>query len=180
MNILVISGSLRAASINKRLAQAWIESLPTGVNAFLFELHDIPQYNADLNEDAASVVDLKKRIAQSDGVAIATPEFNYGIPGVLKNALDWASRPAYKSAFAHKPVTLFGASPGPVGTSRAQGQLKQVLLGMLADIYPCPELSVGGAPAKFDDSGKIQDEALQKALHRHAEEFCAWTQKRAR
>ena len=94
----------------------------------LADIDSIPFFNADLNEVPASVNTLKQQIEASDGVLIATPEYNYGIPGVLKNAIDWVSRPAYASVLAQKPIGILGASPGPVGTARAQGQRQTYFL----------------------------------------------------
>lgn len=177
LTIAGICGSLRGGSLNRRALLAWATSLPPQVLFQDLSIEGVPLYNADIDPVPEAVVALKQAIAAADAVVIATPEFNYGIPGVLKNALDWASRPAYKSVFAHKPLTMLGAAPGPVGTARAQGQLKQVLLGMLGQIYPCPELVIGGAEARLGTSGSVTDPALAQALERHAREFTAWVRK---
>ncbi len=178
LKIVAICGSLSSTSLNKKALVAWIGHLPAGVQAKIEPLDDLPLYNPDLEPEPEPVAALKVAIGQTDAVMIATPEYNYGVPGVLKNALDWASRPAYKSVFAHTPVAMFGASPGPVGTARAQGQLKQILLGMVADIYPCPELTIGMAKTKLDESGNVSDPTTDAALRRHATEFVAWVQRR--
>ena len=171
--VVGICGSLSRASFNRAALRAFHERLPQGMGSRLLDLHDIPLYNADL-EEPASVVALKNAIEQASAVVIAAPEYNYGISGVLKNALDWVSRPAYKSAFSNKPVTLLGASIGPIGTARAQGQLKQILLALLADVYPAPELCIGLAKTKFDEKGAVVDPALDAALSRHASGFADW------
>jgi len=173
LRLLTLVGSLRKTSINQQLLSAWAERLPPTVSTLPFSLAEIPLYNADLDEPPA-VAALKQAVSDCHGVVIATPEYNYGIPGVLKNALDWASRPAYKSAFVRKPVGIMGAAPGAVGTARAQGQLKEVLLGMLAELYPCPELAVGMSGTKFDATGHVLDAALDTQLTRHALEFAQW------
>jgi len=177
LRILGLCGSLSQRSLNRMALLAWSQRLGPDVAFETAEIGDLPHYNADLQEPSV-VTAFKEGIALVDAVLIATPEYNYGIPGVLKNALDWASRPAYKSVFANKPVSLLGASPGPVGTVRAQGQLKQVLLGMLSDIYPCPELAINLAAGKFDQAGLVIDEALNTALTRHAQQFASWVRHR--
>lgn len=181
MLILGIVGSLRSASYNGAVMAAFAEELPPGVEFRLASIGDLPHYNADLDGDTPpeSARVLKAAVTAADGLVIATPEFNYGVPGVLKNALDWVSRPAYKSPLALKPVTCFGAATPPVGTARAQGQLKQILLGMLAEIYPAPELTIGDIKSKIDDRGNVTDEALKLALKRRAVEFSAWVKLRA-
>lgn len=178
LNIAAIAGSISQRSLNKLALHAFLQRLPEGVTYTIIDLAALPMYNADLEETPSSVLELKDQIAQSEAVILATPEYNYGIPGVLKNALDWASRPAYKSVFAYKAVTMLGASPGAVGTARAQGQLKQVLLGMLADIYPCPELTIGLAKTKIDAAGSVVDPALDQAMKRHASDFVTWVARR--
>lgn len=180
LKIAAIAGSLSQQSLNKLALSAFIQRFPDGVTCSVIDLAAIPMYNSDLTELPSAVSDLKDQIAHSDAVVLATPEYNYGIPGVLKNALDWASRPAYQSVFAHKPVTMLGASPGGVGTARAQGQLKQVLLGMIADIYPCPELTIGLAKTKLDATGNVLDPKLDELITRHASGFVTWVETRLR
>ncbi len=175
MNILGIAGSLRAGSLNRQLLEAAVEVSPTGVDWTLAELAEIPLYNGDLDTDdskPAAVKTLQMQIASADGLFIVTPEYNYGIPGVLKNAIDWVSRPAYKSVLAAKPVAMASVSMGPVGGARAQAQLKEVLLGVLSKVYAAPELTVGGAGSKFAD-GKLSDERTLAALTRLVGEFAA-------
>jgi chromate reductase len=165
--ILGLSGSLRKASINRALLARAATHLPDGWRLETFDVGALPHYSADLDGDPAEVQRLKEAIASAEGVLIATPEYNYGIPGVLKNALDWASRPAYRSVFTGKPVAIMGASPSQVGTARAQGQLKQVLLGMACLVYPSPELTVAGPQAKVTtDDGRVGDESTDQRLAR--------------
>lgn len=179
VKLVGIVGSLRKDSFNKKLMMALAARVPAATTVELVTLEDVPLFNADLLEsEPPGVIALKGKIAQADGVILATPEYNYGIPGVLKNALDWASRPAYQSVFAQKPVTIMGASPGPVGTARAQGQLKQVLLGMASDIYPVPEQTFGQIASKLNDVGEVIDEALGNSLSRFAIGFSEWVLKR--
>lgn len=170
-----IVGSLRKGSINRKVLEALSALVSSGASlkdrgATLEEasLAEIPLYNGDL-EEPASVLALKEQIAGAQGVILLTPEYNYGIPGVLKNALDWVSRPAYKSVMMKKPVAILGAAPGAVGTARAQGQLKQVLAGMASDLFPYPEVLLGSYGTKSDADGKLTD---QNTLE-HLEKFLA-------
>lgn len=182
-NLLFVSGSLRAASLNTALLRAARALAPTGTQISFAEIGSIPHYSGDIDTDEArpkAVADLKNAIARADGLVIATPEYNYGIPGVLKNAIDWASRPAYKSVFANKPVAILSASPGPVGGARAQGQLKQVLLGVVADLFPHPEMLIGGAGKRFDGEGNLIDESTREHLQRFMSAFVAYADERAR
>lgn len=178
LHIAAICGSLRKASLNQRALSAWAKCLPGHVQVQQLPIAELPLYNEDISPLPDVVSAFKAGIQQADAVLLATPEYNYGIPGGLKNAIDWASRPGYKSVFAHKPVTMLGASPGQAATARAQGQLKQVLLGMLSEIYPCPELVIGAADKKFSEMGEVTDPALQTALERHARDFIAWLERR--
>ena len=109
----------------------------------------------------------KEAIAAADGVLIASPEYNYSVPGAFKNAIDWASRPAYHSVFRGKPVATLSAAGSPVGGARGQAALKQVLMGMAADLCPCPELAIGNAAAKLNGATVVNDE-LDKKLDRFA------------
>ncbi len=181
LNILAISGSLRAASLNTGLLLAAAELAPAGLNITIHPLDDVPLYNGELDRDEVRPAGAKALIAAvraADGVLLATPEFNYGIPGVLKNALDWASRPAYQSVFAGKPVSIVSASPSRVGGARAQGQLKQVLLGMLSAVHPYPEFLVPGAGHMFKD-GRLSDESTREHLAGLLANFAAWVRRLA-
>lgn len=179
VKLVGIVGSLRKNSFNKKLMLALAARMPAQAILTVVTLEDIPLFNADLlDPEPKEVLALKEQIASADGVILGSPEYNYGIPGVLKNALDWASRPAYQSVFAQKPVTMMGASLGPVGTARAQGQLKQVLLGMASDIYPVPEQAFGLIANKLNDHGEVVDDALEKSLTRFATGFSEWVAKR--
>lgn len=174
MKILTLSGSLRTGSKNTALLETAIARLPGGVSAERGTI-DLPLYNADLSdEDKSGVLEQNARIAAADAVLIACPEYNYGIPGPLKNALDWASRPAYRSPFYLKPVALLGTAPGAVGTARAQGQLKQVLLGMAAQVFPHPEFLVGQNAEKFSPSGELTHADTLTHLDKYLAQFVAW------
>ncbi|MEM1034552.1 MAG: NAD(P)H-dependent oxidoreductase [Myxococcota bacterium] len=172
--IVGIAGSLRNASINRALLERAESMLPEGVDFRFASIRELPLYDGDLEaEGIASVEALKADIAAATGVLIATPEYNYGIPGPLKNALDWASRPAYKSVFAQRRVGILSASPGPSGGIRAQGHLKQVLLGMAAEIYAAPEAAVAGA-TRGEDGRLVLDARQEQRLRRYVEGFVAF------
>lgn len=159
ITILGIPGSLREGSYNRGLLESAADVAPDGVAVDILDLHDVPMYDYDVEQegDPEPVTELKRRIADADGVLIATPEYQHGIPGVLKNALDWASRPPGESVMIDKPVTTVGASPSPVGTARAHLQLRRTLLYLQADIVSKPEVLVSSAPEKFED-GRLTDE----------------------
>jgi chromate reductase, NAD(P)H dehydrogenase (quinone) len=161
VRILGISGSLRAGSLNTRLLEAAIELAPEGMTIERYEgLRDLPHYDADLDGDdlPAPAADLRSRIAQADGLLIATPEYNYSIPGALKNTLDWASRPAATSVLVGKPVAVMGAAPGNFGTLRAQLALRQVWLWTQSVPVVRPEVHVFRAAERFDADGRLVDE----------------------
>lgn len=180
MKLLGLPGSLRRASHNRALLVAAGELLPPGVTLAIEDLRALPFYDGDLDDDAhrpASVTALKQRITLADAVLVATPEYNYGIPGVLKNAIDWASRPGYHSPFRDKPVAIVSASPSAVGGARAQGQLKQVLLGMAADVFPYPEFLVGASHEKLVD-GRLVHEDTRTHLRTMLAALVAWVERR--
>ena len=167
MIILGIAGSLRAGSYNRGLLEAARELAPEGMELRVWDgLRDLPHYDGDLDHDdrrPGAVTELKRAIAGADGLLIATPEYNYSIPGVLKNAIDWASRPGYRSELVGKPVAIMGASPGAVGTARAQIHLREVMYSTLAQVMPHPGVLVSGAAAKFT-GGRLTDEPTRAFL----------------
>src|SRR5712691_36275 len=127
MRVLGIAGSLRRGSYNRALLEAARSLAPAGMEIDIFDIRTIPLYDGDLDQDATRPADVqrfKQAIKDADAVLIASPEYNFSVPGVLKNAIDWASRPAFTSVFVEKPVAIVGASPGAVGTARAQEHLK--------------------------------------------------------
>ncbi len=169
MNIVAISGSLRKDSFNTALLRAMQSFAPEGMQIDIVEIGNIPLYNSD-DEAAfpASAQALKDKIAAADGVIIATPEFNRSISGVLKNAIDWVSRPYGKNSFARKPVLVAGVSSGKIGTAVAQSHLKQIMVYLDADVIGQPELYLGPAKDLFDGEGNITadttKELIMKAL----------------
>jgi chromate reductase len=165
IHILGIAGSLRAQSFNLSLLKAAQELLPADVTMEIVDLSDIPLYNQDSEHTLpASVEQLKAAIKRADAVLFATPEYNYSIPGILKNAIDWATRPAGTSAWAGKPAAIVGASPGALGTARAQYHLRQILVGLDMPTVNQPEVMVGGARDRFDTEGKLTDEKSRQLL----------------
>ena len=166
MRILGISGSLRRDSHNTSLLRAAALSLPPGIGLELYdELGDLPHYNADIDGEPAPepVARLREAIAGADGVLIATPEFNGSIPGALKNALDWASRPFPANALRGKPVVVVGASTGMFGAVWAQAEVRKVLRTIGADVLD-GELPVGHAHLAFGDDGHLADVGMRDAL----------------
>jgi len=166
MRILGISGSLRQGSHNTELLRAAAQSLPSGVELEVFDgLRDLPHYDADLDVEPApeAVARLREAIEQADGVLISTPEFNGSIPGVLKNALDWASRPFPDSSLKGKPVAVVGASTGLFGAVWAQAEVRKVL-GVIGASTLTEELPVGQAHQAFGDDGHLAEPELREAL----------------
>ncbi len=167
IRILGISGSLRSGSHNTALLRAAAMSLPSGAELEVYDgLRDLPAYDADLDTpdtEPAAVARLRATIAGADGVLIATPEFNGSVPGVLKNALDWASRPFPDNALRGKPVAVVGASTGLFGAVWAQAETKKVLGIIGADVLD-GELPVGQASGAFGDDGQLIEPDLRNAL----------------
>ena len=165
MKILGISGSLRKASYNRMALLAAKALLPAGAQLEIFDLDDIPIYNQDLDATPpARVVAFKKAIRAADAILFATPEYNYSMPGVLKNAIDWASRPYGESAWKGKPVALMGASVGILGTARAQYHLRQCFVFLDMPAVNQPEVMIGAASSKFDAAGNLTDETSKKLI----------------
>ena len=151
VNILGISGSLRSASFSTGLLTVLAAKAAPAINLQIVTLEDIPFYNEDLDVEPGipAVTALRHSVASSDGVLIATPEYNHGIPGVLKNTLDWLSRPAFDSCFKDKPVSIISSSKAFTGGVRAQYQLREALISMQARLVIGPEVVVGGVHQHF-------------------------------
>lgn len=164
--ILGFSGSLRSGSYNRALLRAAAEEAPEGMTIETFDLADIPLYNQDVEEkgDPAPVAEFKETISRCNGVLISTPEYQHGMSGVLKNALDWASRPAGRSVMRGKPAAIMGASPSPIGTARSHLQLRHTLNYLQADMVFRPEVLVAHAREKFDDEGRFTDETGRRFI----------------
>ncbi|MGC3874492.1 NADPH-dependent FMN reductase [Halomonas sp. GXIMD04776] len=179
MKILGISGSLRKASYNTHLLEAAREAIGSAATFATFDIGGIPHYHGDQDgeEKPPSVQKLKDDIASADGVVIATPEYNYSLPGVLKNAIDWASRPAFKSVLKDKPIIVLSASMSATGGARAQVHLRDILAGVLAPVFAAPDFLVPTAQNKFDDDGKLTDTPTQEMLQKRMDSYLEWVRR---
>lgn len=174
--VVAFAGSLRRGSFNRALIRAAQEVSPGGMTIELIEIGELPFYNADLEAegDPPSVVAFKTSLYEADGVLIATPEFNDGIPGVLTNAVDWASRLPGRSPLAGKPIAIMGASPSQIGTARAQLHLRQLLSHARARVLPPPELLVARAHERFGAGLRLTHEPTRRVLAELLERFTQW------
>jgi chromate reductase, NAD(P)H dehydrogenase (quinone) len=179
LKIVGLAGSLRRASFHRGLIRAARELVPGGVMVEPYEqLDEIPFFNQDVEDqgDPTPVKDFKEEIRRADAVLIATPEYDYAIPGVLTNALDWALRPP--SPFRHKPVGLVGTSPGSVGTARGQMVLRQILLHPPAYVMPEPQMLIPFALERFDaQTGDLVDERTREMMDRFLKALVEWTER---
>jgi chromate reductase len=178
VNILGFAGSLRKDSYNKALLREAVKLVPTGAKIEFFDLEGIPPFNQDLEQSMPDrVKEFKAKIRAADAILIVTPEYNYSIPGVLKNAIDWASRPYPDNSFQGKPVAMMSASTGLLGGARAQYHLRQVFVFL--DMHPInkPEVFVTFAPSKFDEKGVLTDETAKELIRKLLENLVAWTQR---
>lgn len=160
MKILAISGSLRKDSMNMAALRTLQQRAPEGVEVTLADYGDVPLYNGDLEADGTptGVEAFRAAITEADAVIISTPEYNYSVPGVLKNALDWASRPAFNSSLTRKKVAVMSVSPAFTGGVRAQAHLKYILSGIQSDQIPMGEVVIGSAHTQIE-GGVITNEA---------------------
>lgn len=178
VKILGIAGSLRKGSFNKMLLKAALEVAPQEVELDIFDLEQIPPFNQDLeNNPHQKVTELKEKVKGADGILIVTPEYNYSVPGVLKNAIDAASRPYGTNPFEGKPVAIMGASIGMLGTARAQYHLRQTLVFLNAFPLNQPEIMVPFAESKFDETGILTDETTREKVKELLAELVKWIRK---
>lgn len=178
MQILGIAGSLRKNSYNQGALFAAQQLAPAGVTITPFSLEGIPPFNQDQDQNPPTrVVEFKSAIRAADAILIATPEYNYSVPGVLKNAIDWASRPYGDNAWADKPVAILGASIGAIGTARAQYHLRQTFVFL--DMHPLnqPEVMITNCSDKFDPDGNLKDEKTKEHIRKQVEALVAWTKR---
>jgi chromate reductase, NAD(P)H dehydrogenase (quinone) len=181
-HVLGVPGSLRARSLNRALLRAAAKLAPDGTSVEIFELHDVPPYDEDRDEHRgghdmpAAVARLRERLRAADAVVLATPEYNWGPSGVLKNAIDWASRSPADSPLRHKPVALMGCSGGPAGTGRAQLQLRQYLQSLKAYTLPEPDVQLGFAAKRFDDGLELVDEEAAALVGAQLAALRSWAQ----
>jgi len=152
--------------------------VPAGASLDIFEIDGIPLFNQDEEQQPpAKIVELKRRIREADAVLLVTPEYNYSVPGVLKNAIDWASRPYGDSAWTKKPVAIMGASAGKFGTARAQHHLRQMFVFL--DMHPVnqPEVMIGNAAEQFDAQGNLKDETAKDLIRQLLRNLVSWTRR---
>jgi len=175
LSILGFAGSLRQGSYNRAILRVAQEMLPAGAKMEIFDLAGIPLFNQDLEmEPTEKVREFKAAIRAADALLIATPEYNYSMSGILKNALDSASRPHGDNALDGKPVAIMGASIGQLGTARAQYHLRQSCVTL--NMYPLnrPEVMVSSAHKKIDDQGRLTDEPTREIIAKLVEALIVW------
>jgi chromate reductase len=176
IKILGIAGSLRRSSYNRAALAAAQGLLPAGASLDIFDLEGLPLFNQDTEaQPTPKVAEFKKKIRDADAILICTPEYNYSIPGVLKNAIDCASRPYGDSAWSGKPVAVMGASIGLFGSARAQYHLRQCFIFLNMIPVNQPEVMIGNAAKAFDAEGKLTDETSQKLIRQLLENLASWT-----
>jgi chromate reductase, NAD(P)H dehydrogenase (quinone) len=175
-----IPGSLRQGSLNKALLRAAVDLAPTGMEIKIYNgLGDIPPYNDDVftKGDPEAVAVLKAAINEADAMLIVTPEYNYGVPGVLKNAIDWASRPSGNCVLNRKPAAIMGCSPGLGGTIRAQHALRQSFVFTDTYVMQQPEIKIPSAAQLFDESGRLTDENTREHVKKFLQAFVVWVER---
>jgi chromate reductase, NAD(P)H dehydrogenase (quinone) len=178
IRILGIAGSLRRKSYNRAALRAAQKLSPEDAELEIFELDGIPVFNQDEEQTPPpAVVEFKKRIRDADAILFVTPEYNYSIPGALKNAIDWASRPYGDSAWTGKPAAIMGASAGRLGTARAQYHLRQVFVFLNVLAVNQPEVMIGNAADQFDADGNLTNEDSKKLIRQLLVNLVAWTRK---
>jgi chromate reductase len=176
IKILGFAGSLRKGSYNKALLRAALELLPEDAKLEIFDLEGIPPYNMDIeNRMPEKVREFKAKIRAADALLIATPEHNYSIPGILKNAIDWASRPYGDNSFEGKPAAIMSASPGMLGGVKAQFHLRQTFVFLDIRVINRPEVVVTFAGEKIDDKGRVTDEKTREKIKELLDALVAWT-----
>jgi chromate reductase len=178
VKILGFVGSLRKGSFNKALMRAAVELTPEDATIEIFNLEGIPPFNQDLEDQPPpSVKEFKAKIKKADALLIASPEYNYSIPGVLKNAIDWASRPHIDKVFDDKPVAIMSASSGRLGGARAQYHLRQSFVFL--NMYPVnrPEVMLPSAQQHIDENGRLTNEETRQLIRQLLEELVRWTRK---
>jgi chromate reductase, NAD(P)H dehydrogenase (quinone) len=173
LRVLGIAGSLRKGSFNRNTLRAAQQLAPEGIRIESFDkLGEIPPFNQDLERTPPpAVVELKAQIRAADAILLVTPEYNYSVPGVLKNAIDWASRPYGDSAWTGKPAAIMGASGGVLGTARAQYHLRQMFVFLNMYTVNQPEVMIPQAQQRFDEQGNLTDETSKKLIRQLLEEL---------
>ena len=181
MLILGIAGSIREGSYNRAALRAAQALAPEGATIETFDIKGLPGFSQDDETNPPpQVVELKQRIREADAILFVTPEYNYSVPGVLKNAIDWASRPYGDSAWTKKPVAVMGASVGTSGTARAQYHLRQMFVFLNMYAVNQPEVMISQAHKHFDAEGNLADEAAKKLIRQLLEELVMLTKQFAK
>ena len=178
IRILGIAGSLRRESYNRAALRAATKLAPEGAVLETFDLDGIPGFNQDDEQNPSQKVgDLKRQIRAADAILFVTPEYNYSVPGLLKNAIDWASRPEGDSAWNGKPVAITGASVGALGTARAQYHLRQMFVFL--NMFPInrPEVMIMNAGARFDEGGNLTDQGTKDLIRQLLQSLAEWTRR---
>jgi chromate reductase len=178
VRILGIAGSLRQGSYNRSTLRAAIELAPDDAVIEEFDIGGLPGFNQDEEQNPPEkVIELKRRIRESDAILFVTPEYNYSVPGVLKNAIDWASRPYGDSAWAGKPAAVMGASIGMIGTARAQYHLRQMFVFL--NMFPInqPEVMIANCMDSFDDQGNLTNQLSRDLIAALLVELVKWTRR---
>jgi len=178
LKILGVCGSLRKASLNMAALRACGGLMPAGMSMTIAQIGDIPMYNQDVFDAGipAPAQRFYDEIAAADGVLIASPEYNFSLPPLLKNAIDWVSKMP-KQPFDNKPIAVFSCSQGPLGGARVQYDLRRILVQLWGHVLPRPEVFVGAAQTKFDKDGKLTDETTKKFLTDLMVGLKAWTER---
>ena len=176
ISVLGIAGSLRQGSYNKATLRAALELAPPGMTIETFDLAPIQPYNEDVKQRGfpPPEQDLREKIRAADALLIVTPEYNRGVSGVLKNAIDWASRPP-DQPFNGKPAAILGASPGMIGTAVAQFELRRYLGVLNALVMNTPSVMISNAGEKFDEQGRLTDQATREVISRALQALADWT-----
>ena len=177
-SIVGISGSLRARSYNHFALQAAAQLMPEGMRLTIADYSDIPLYNQDNQapETLAAVEKLRAQVAGADALLIASPEYNYSVTGVLKNAIDWLSRTS-PQPFKEKPVAILSATQGPVGGARSQYELRKILAGLEALMLNKPEIYIGMCQTRFDEQGALTDAVTRKLIGDQMLALQAWIER---
>ncbi len=179
VRVLGVAGSLRLGSLNRALLRAAVRLAPSGMTIETFDLNEVPLYNGDVEAagDPPGVTAFKDAIRAADAVLFVTPEYNRSIPGALKNAIDWASRPYGQNAFARKPSGVIGASPGSIGTAVGQQSLRAVLGFCNAPQMTSPEAYIQFKPDLIDDQGNVSVDATREFLRNYMSEYALFVQR---
>jgi chromate reductase, NAD(P)H dehydrogenase (quinone) len=182
LRVVGIAGSLRRSSYNRALLCAAQQLTPPSLVIEIELLDEVPMFNADLDGAGTpeAVVRLRRAVREADGLLLVTPEYNHGVPGVMKNAVDWLSQPLAQSALDGKPTAIMGASTGMAGTARGQSQLRQSFVLTNTPAMLRPEVLVGRAQDKFDPSGRLMDEPTRRFLRGFLEQFAGWIEQQQR